>query len=1028
MLAENSIKKTVGKLEQFVHTLEDRLFVPVMTVDMPLIYQTKEPLSTIPDISLYQKNTLGKWGGEAVYAWFKGSFTVPESLQGKALFMWPKMGFYEATLWLNGVIHSNYAAKFVEGSHGNHYCNRIFESAKAGQTVDVDIECYAYHTVPGHHPLQYTPHPVKDFLYDNGAVDICLRDDRVMDFLFDLKTLLELYYVLPENDFTRAEVENALYEAHLKLLYDPACCEEDEFYAALEKAHQPLKEQLAKANRDSEALVGLIGHSHMDTAWLWPITETEKKCARTYANQLNLMAEYPEYRFVQSSAYHSEMLRKDYPELFARIQQAVKTGRYEPNGGVWVECDCNLTGGEYLLRQFVWGQRFTKKYFDYLSDSFWLPDTFGYSFAIPQIMKGCGIKYFLTTKMSWNDTNKFPYTTFYWQGLDGTRVLTHLNRTHVGPSPKTLHDMTDGDDGIKEKRVSPMRLFSFGKGDGGGGPEFEMIEMARRVRSLKGVPRSEYMTVSEFMNTLEKTAHRPSVYADEMYLELHRGTLTNQHEIKRGNRKLEIALHTLELAEVRRAIMEDRAADEKEIAPLMNTLLVHQFHDILPGTCIHTALEETRQSVGQAIKDANQMICAEIGADGQDGSLSLMNSLSFENDHVFYIETKAHGVQGCTTQTFTDLDGRQMLAVSGVTLPAFGIKNIDLTDRKCTKKSPFTVSGNAIDTPYAKITLDENGFIASMIDKRTDRELVSGLPFNTLLTAEDVSNTWDNWDVDADLEEKFSPTAKLLSKEIVADGPVELRMRLTWQITANSTVAQDMIFDAASPMISFDTRISWQDGHRFLKTAFDTSLHADGVRNEIQFGHIRRSNHRSNDWEKAHFEICNHKYSDLSENSYGITLINDCKYGLSANEGSMRLSLHKGGLLPDPAGDKGVHTVRYAILPHCGGFSAETAVQPAYAFNYEPVVTVGHAEQTTLAAVDQSNVIIETVKPCEDAQKAYILRLYEAAGDYTRVKLDIAHKVKGAKVCDMLENEQSDADLNSLVFKPFEIKTIKIMY
>ncbi|MBQ2434244.1 MAG: alpha-mannosidase, partial [Clostridia bacterium] len=399
MLTVRGFEQTKKKLSRFADTLYARLFTPVGEAENLRLYETKVPLHEIPDDSLFAPvSGREKWGGEGVYGWFKAEYTVPEELDGKALYLYPRMGAYEGTLWVNGQMHSNYAAKFVEGSHGNHYCNRFTASAREGETFFFTLENYAFHDMPGTQPLFYER--FETYLYPMGGMDICVRDDEAMEFLFDLRTLLSLEKALDDASFRKAEVQNAMYEAHLKLFYDPATCTKAQFTGGMNAASAVIKACLSKMNGEGAPFVGLIGHSHMDTAWLWPITETEKKCARTYANQLNLMEEYPEYKFIQSSAYHAEMIRRNNPELFSRIQKAVKDGRYEPNGGVWVECDCNLTGGEYMIRQFLWGQRFTRKYFDYTSDCFWLPDTFGYSFAIPQIMKGCGVDYFLTTKMA----------------------------------------------------------------------------------------------------------------------------------------------------------------------------------------------------------------------------------------------------------------------------------------------------------------------------------------------------------------------------------------------------------------------------------------------------------------------------------------------------------------------------------------------------------------------------------------------------------------------------------------------------
>ena len=1026
MLTNGSFRQTEAKLKRLARLLADRMFQPVGRAALETIYQTTEPIHHIPDDARFTPvGDTAQWGGDGVYAWFKTSYTVPESLAGQALFLYPRMGFYEATLWLNGRIHSNYAAKFVEGSHGNHYCNRITAAARAGETFDIALECYAYHDMPGTQPLE---NDAQNFVYLIAPVDVCVRDDEMMAFRFDLETLLSLHDVLPETSFRRAEIENALYRAHTVLFYDPDACTEEEFRSGLRAASGCLKDALARHNGDTVPEVRLTGHSHMDTAWLWPIKETIKKCARTYANQLNLMDEYPEYIFVQSSAYHGEVIRENYPELFERIRKAVAEGRYEPNGGVWVECDCNITGGEYMVRQFLWGQRFTRKYFNYTSDSFWLPDTFGYSYAIPQIMKGCGIQYFLTTKMAWNDTTRFPYTSFYWQGLDGTKVLTHLNRTHIGPTPDALHEMTDGSDAIQEKRASNLRLFSYGKGDGGGGPEFEYIESARRLTDLEGAPRCRHQSVGSFMRELEETIEMPSVYAGELYLELHRGTLTNQHEIKRNNRLCEIALHDLELALVLDAVRSGVEAREDTVRPLMNTLLVRQFHDILPGTCIHSVHEETRRVVSEAIETARAQAQALLPAASDAASVSLLNTLSFPRSDTVYLKTDRAGVEGHVSQAFTNLDGETVLAVSGVEQPALGAVTLRFADEACAAPSPFALDGDSLETPFFRVRFNENGAIASLVDRRNGRELVEGLPFNTFLMAEDLSAAWDNWDVDADLTDTFAPAGKLLERRVIADSAVELRIRSKYALSARSSIEQDMVFDASSPMIAFETVIDWQEEHRFLKTAFDTSLHCDGVRNEIQFGCIRRSNHRSTEQEKARFEICNHKYSDLSENSYGVALLNDGKYGLSVLEGSMRLSLHKGGMRPDRAGDKGRHFTRYALLVHDAPFNAESVVRPAYAFNFHPLEKAGAFDAQPLFTVSAPNVIVEAVKPCEDAERAYIVRLYEATGDYARASLAFGHKVEAVSLCNMLEEEQEAADPAALTFRPFEIKTVKVRY
>jgi alpha-mannosidase len=1038
MLTEKSMNQTLTKLKRLETTLEHLLFQKVDEVPVRF-FQTAGSLHQIPEKkSLGPLPESGRWGGESQYGWFIGTFVIPSELDGKDLFLYPRIGGYEATLWVDGKIHSNFANKILVGSHGNHYCNRFVVSAQAGAKVEVALEYYAFHDMPGTQPL--TQESYTDYTYPIGPVDVCLRDDELMEYLFDLRTLTTLVQALHEDSFRRADILYTLSKVHSILYYDPDKSSEADFRNALRETHPLLKEQLQKKNGPTAPYVGLTGHSHMDTAWLWPMSETVKKCARTYANQMNLMDEYPEYTFVQSSAFHSEWIRVHYPELFARIQQRVQEGRYEPNGGVWVECDCNLTGGEYLLRQFLWGQRFTQKYFNYKADTFWLPDTFGYSYAIPQIMKGCCVKYFLTTKMAWNDTNRFPYTSFLWQGMDGTRVLTHLNLTHQGPDPSTLLEITSGGPAIKnpieEKMVSNMRLFSYGKGDGGGGPEFEMIEMSRRLGDLEGVPRSSHTSVSSFMQRLESGIREPTLYAGELYLELHRGTLTNQHTIKRNNRLLETALHDLELLTVRDAVFHAKPSNGENIEPLMNTLLVNQFHDILPGTCIHSAHAQSIAETSQAIASAREQAERLLGEPEESDAVTLFNTLSFERRDTLYL-TARDGMRisgGYHQQRFTDLEGRDMLAVSGAVLPAFGSLTFRWEKGGLKEEAvPFRMEGNTLMTPFARIRFNESGAMASFVELKSNRELVAkdGLAFNTFLVAEDLPAAWDNWDIDADLADKFRDTSRLVSREVIALGPVEARIRSVYRITDNTAVTQDTVFSADSPLVAFDTVMDWQDSHRFLKTAFDTALLCDGVRNEIQFGFIRRSNHRSNTIEKARFEICNHKYSDLSEAGFGVAVLNDCKYGLSVREGSMRLSLHKGGERPDREGDKGRHVCRYAILPHEGDFSAQTVVRPAYCFNYLPLVKDGTDAMPALLSVDAPSVIIETVKPCEDTARAYILRLYESTGAYVNAALSFGHTVKGLALTNMLEEEQEVLDAGktaTLTFRPFEIKTLRVAY
>lgn len=1031
MYTERQTEQTLAKLKRLEKMLEPHLFAKVDEMEMGA-FQSGIGQHALPQESCFvpcEKGTV--YPGEAVYVWFRGEYQVPDRLAGQTLFIWPRIEGHEGMLWVDGVPYGNFASKFA----GSHYCDLLRKDVKAGERIDIAMEYYSNHYVIGTQPFEKEPRPDFKIVYD--GVDICVKREELAAFYFDLRIANQMAEAEDMDRFRRAEVVRTLLEIHSFIYYDFEHVAPETFMEGVRRAEGMLRKLLSEKNGASAPYVGLIGHSHMDTAWLWTRWETEKKCARTYANQMNLMDQYPEYTFMQSSAYHSETIRRLYPELFAEIKKRVAQGRYEPNGGVWIECDCNIPSGEYMVRQFLWGQRFTRKYFDYTSDAFWLPDTFGYSAALPQIMQGCGIRYFLTTKISWNDTNDFPYDTFYWKGIDGSQVLVHFNVSHAWPDPNTLMRIyEDGKSGIREKETSDRRLISYGFGDGGGGPELGMVEIANRVGDVNGLPRTSHTTVSAFMEQLEESLYRPSTYTGELYLELHRGTLTNQHTIKRNNRKAEFALRDLEYMTVRKALAEHQPADGERIHPLTELLLVNQFHDILPGTCIPAAHDD-------AVKDVTGVIEAALGetaniaaqmAREEAECVTVINSLPFERKDVLYLPYEGSFVEGnYRQQTFVDADGVQRLAVAGVKVDAFGSLVLRKTKESKAEKSAFSVEGNRLETPFYRVLFDEKGYLEALTDKRNGRQLRGeGYALNTLLIAEEVSLGYDNWDVDADSECKFQDAAKLLSRQVVADGAVEYRIRSRYQLTEKSTLTQDMIFYAERPEIVFETSMDWQDDHRFLKAAFDTDIHADYANQEIQFGYIRRPVNRNTSVEKAKFEVSNHKYTDLSETRYGIAVLNDCKYGIGVHGGQMRLSLHKGGNAPDYRGDKGVHLCTYALLPHLGSMDAENVIRPAYELNEKAIIAQGALPMESLAAADAPNVMIETVKPAEDADKCFILRLYEAEGTYTATKLSFPGvAVRGIEETNMLEEQKESLEAAQevmLTFRPFEIKTLKIWY
>lgn len=1025
---EQQIERVAGKLQRFERDIDKLLYKTVATVPTG-VYLTEERLRAVPDGPYTPVSEGYVWGGAGQYAWFTGTFTVPAALEGQRLFLMPAFGGYEGMLYVDGQPVGNFARRITFTAHGNHYCKRIAERARAGQTLRLAVACYAGHDYIGKMPEDDFCR--SDFTYTVGPCKVCVVNEDIWDFYYNLKILNELWRAVPPDTFVKGRLSNLLLEVDKRVYLSVDDCAYDVFVGAIADANEVLRRELNDPAHPSCGCgeAGIIGHSHMDTAWLWTIDETVEKCARTYVNQLTLMEQYPEYLFVQSSPYHTELMRRYYPALFERIKKQVEAGRYELNGGAWIECDCNVTGGESMIRQFLWGQRYLERYFGVQSNTFWLPDTFGYSGAIPQIMKGCGIDYFCTTKMEWADIDQFPAETFVWKGIDGTPVFAHFNKTNLAPAPEDLitYVCKPAMRNVRRRDVTQKRLISFGHGDGGGGPETGMLETARRCADLEGCPKAVYSRVGDFMRDLERTAVHPLVWEGELYLNAHRGTLTSLGDIKRNNRLAEQALYRAEYAEVLDAVHAGRAADGQRFAADLETVLVDQFHDILPGTCI---------------PEVNKKVCAEVPAivgrfdayteqcffDGTNDCVTLWNPLAFDRTDPVKIDAPFALDVSCPQQTVTDVYGNTYVAAA----PAIqGLGGLCVKKGKAQNRpSAFWREGNVLITPFAKVTFADNMTISSFVDLRNGFELVGdGETFNTFLLCEDYPLAWDSWDVDADNELKFVDVSRLLKSETVADGAVEYRIRSEYRIGAHSTLRQDMVFYADTARVDFETVLDWGETHRFLKVAFDTDLHTPYARNEVQFGHVLRPTTRNTVGEQEMFEALCHKYVDLSETDRGAAVLNDCKYGATVAGGSIRLSLVKSGTHPDACADHGVHRFAYAFLPHVGGFSADNVVKPAYAFNQPVRCFAGAKAVEPLFDLQTTSVLVEAVKPCEDGQNAYIVRLYECSNTKAEAKLAFRHAVEKLEETDMLEHAKAVINADEpLTFRPFEIKTIKVYY
>lgn len=1023
------------KIKRSARTYERFIFKKVGELKNTAKLETKEHLRSVPETGLTAFEGGFRWGGEWQNVWVVGDVTVPEEAAGKKLYAVPKTGASEILYFINGKPAGIFNSK-NDYLGGMHSAQLICENAQPGATYSLAFECYAGHHCAGTQPFERygkDGHERSDdeFMHNFESIDICVMDEEVKDFLFDLRAVMELAEVLPDNNFMRGKARNALERLFPIFVQYPAHVSEEVWKEGIVKGLAILREVLSIRGTDGQrGKVGVIGHSHMDTAWLWPVDETIRKCARTFSNALSLMKQYPEYKFIQSSVLHIEWMRKYYPDIFEEIKKEVAAGRYEPNGGVWVECDCNITSGEAMVRQFLHGQLWTRKYLNYESDAFWLPDTFGYNAAIPQIMQKSNVKYFYTTKMPWGDLTDFPYDTFIWRGIDGTEVLTHLNNMHCHPDVKTAVEAVNG---IKHKQVYDGKLVAFGFGDGGGGPTYGMLEDYRRTEGLAGIPEQFYTTISGFMKDIERNAVGLPVYSGELYLETHRGTLTSMHNVKRDNRKAEFALRDMEFLGVAAGKPKHERADE-----LLEVLLINQFHDILPGSCINEVYPQTKKEMDKLIHDLKCISNEYAGELTESGkSYTFFNTLSFARNDNAYIENFEGNLEGAKVQHVTDIMGRKLAIVGGIELDAFGAKSFAVTDKSCgCCESPFKFDGTTLETPHLTVKFGEGYGIESLVDKKTGREVrrPGSEPLGTFWMGEDVPEAWDNWNVDYDQKFKMHPTGKLLSREVVADGPVEFRLRQKIELSATTTVVQDIIFSASSPRVDFHTAVDWHEKHQLLKVGFDVDVYSQTFKNEIQFGHFDRPTTENTEYETAKFEVCNHKWSDLSESRFGVALLNDCKYGISCSGSDMRLTLLKSGIRPDTTGDPGLHEMTFSLLPHDGSFSAETVVRESYMLNVPVFVSEGalKAGYEAPVLVSAPNVIVEAVKPAELIEDAYVVRLYECERNKTACELKFPSKVKAVYDANMLEDLGEELKLEGgalkTVFGPFEIKTLVVKY
>ncbi|MEO8744871.1 MAG: alpha-mannosidase [Candidatus Dormiibacterota bacterium] len=753
---------------------------------------------------------------------------------------------------------------------------------------------------------------------------------------------------------------------------------------ALQDQERPAAE---KAKLDPSHVITAVGHAHIDTAWLWPLREARRKVARSWSTQLELMDEYPDYVFAASQPAQYQWMKDTYPDIYRRIKEKVAAGQWEPVGAMWVEADCNLPSGESLVRQMLYGKRFFIQEFGFETKILWLPDVFGYPGNLPQLIKEAGCDYFLTQKLSWNDTNKPEHNTFMWEGIDGTPIFTHFPPADTYNGDFSPEEVERSVRNFKDADRSHHSLYLFGYGDGGGGPTTEMIESASQMRV-------DISRAAKFFDSASAEAPDLATVSGELYFELHRGTYTSQSRTKRLNRIAQEALRQAEMWSV--------AADTRrrpELDKAWKTVLLNQFHDILPGSSIDWVYEEAERELAVAAATA-----AGVGRDA-------INSIT------------GHG-EATTVFNPTSHERRELAPI--------GPNPVRLVVPPCgwaaytphAHEPEVEVSDHSMENELLRVEWDERAVLTSIWDKETGREVLSG-PGNVLQLHDDNPRNWDAWDLDADYRNSLTEIADVtpVHRRSGLRGGIDFERRF-----GGSLMRQAMTLDAGSRVLRFETSVDWHERHKILKVAFPVTVTAPGATYEIQFGHLRRPTHEEDSRAKAMFEVCAQRWADLGDGDYGVALLNDCKHGYDIHGSVMRLSLLRAPTHPDPNADQGFHLFTYALMPHPGDFREAGVIEAAEDLNaplqviFKTGLPAGTAR--SLIEVDTRQVIVETIKRAEDSD-ATIVRLYEAWGRPCRARIKTTLPAGRVTLCDLLEREREKTSLD-LDFRPFQVMTLKL--
>jgi alpha-mannosidase len=928
--------------------------------------------------------------------WFRVQASVPVAWDGRPVdLLWDSGS--EATLWIDGRVVQGMNPPPVNAPLGARPDAPLRTMARGGETITFQVEM-ACNQVFGEQDLLRGPQR-----FALVQCDLAVVDTEAWDLYHDFLVLqgLEAEHAHGLDPAWAGELL-----AGLNLFanrWDP------DDRATWAPSRKILAALLARTNGEQSLVheLSACGHAHMDTAWVWPMAETKRKCVRTFSNALRLMDAYPEYRFACSQAQQYAWIRDEHPELFERIRAQVQAGRFLPVGGMWVEPDCNLISGESLVRQLLLGQRFFQREFGITCREGWLPDIFGYNGQMPQVLSQAGLTRFVTQKLSWNRFNQPLHHTFVWEGIDGSELLTHFPPADTYGAHVTVRELRHNVQNFKDHDRSRESLFLFGLGDGGGGPTRRMLESLRRVRNLQALPRTEIRSIDAFFERLEDDYLDRTRVVGEMYFEYHRGTYTSQAAVKGGNRKAEFLLHDVELLAAVAHRLGKAPYPGDEIDGLWQRLLTLQFHDILPGSSTGEVYADALADLqiiaakGEALRTAALNALPPGGPPGP----SVVNTIAFPREGVVALA-----------------EGKLAWAQA----PAMGIGRLAETPDAVT----LDVRQDCIvlENRNLRATLATDGRLLGLVAGDGGREALAA-PGNLLMLYRDEPTQFDAWDIDPfHMEtESVCPDADVCVP--FDEGPLRAGVRYERRFGSASRMVQTVTLDAGARRLEFACDVDWHESHRVLKVAFPLAVRSMNATYEMQFGVAERPTHFNTKYDLARYEVPGHRWADLSEHGFGVALLSESKYGFSCHDNVIRMTLLRAPCFPDPDADRGRHRFAYALMPHQGGWQEGGVVAEGLDFNVPLRMVDRDLAPGGLFAVDGDTLVLDTVKKAED-DDSLIVRLYEPHGGRGSARLSTRLPFASAHFVDLLERPIGLASVVDgtveVPFLPFQVISLKL--